>query len=117
MNGFGWALVGAGAVSLVGLICFLAAEREFREAAAQVFGALVAGPALLIAIYVRTRGPRLMRLSPGGLERFSRQLGPGMKPAWALTYRGKGVILVRRAEGHDWINDVPNRMNRSREGR
>lgn len=115
MNGFGWALVGAGSVSAFGLVWFLIAEREFRDAVLQVVAALVLGPAMLIGILVRSRSPRLMRISPAALELFARQVGPGMRPAWALTYRGRGVIVVRRADGRDWRGDVPHRANDARE--
>jgi hypothetical protein len=114
---WGWALVGAGVVAVAGLVFFACAEREFRQALRQVLGALVLGPAMLIGLLVRSHGPRLMRLSPGGLERFSRQTTGTGQSAWALTYRGHGVIMVRRARGTDWVGDVPNRMNRARDAR
>jgi hypothetical protein len=117
MSAWGWALVGAGATAVAGLVFFTIAEREFRQALVQVLGALALGPAMLIGFLVRSHGPRLMRLSPGALERFSRQTTGTGQSAWALTYRGHGVIVVRRTRRDGWVGDVPNRMNRARDAR
>lgn len=108
-----WMLLGAGALSVLGLAGLAVAEREFRTALGQVLVSLAVGPAILVAFLVRSRAPRTIRLSPEALERFSRQQGRTGQRAWAFAYRSRGVILVRRREGTDWLNDVPNRVART----
>jgi uncharacterized membrane protein YfcA len=107
-----WMLVGAGALMLLGILVATVIERDFREALGQVLFTLVLAPALLVVFLIRARAPRAIKLSPRALERFAQQRGRNMKSAWALTYRGRGIILVRRSEGDDWLNDMPNRTAR-----
>ena len=121
MNVLAWIGLAALAWLVIGVVVFCIREREARDAVGQFLLALVVGPALLtVGVFLRHHAPRAMRLSSSALERFAQQRigrierGRPMPQAWALTYRGRGLIVVRRAEGTDWLNDVPNLMSRCR---
>lgn len=113
MNPSLWMLTGAGALMVIGVVVAAVVDSEFGAALCQVLATLIIGPALAIVYLVRSHGARTIRLSPETLQRFAKQQGSTVgQSAWAFAYRGRGVILVRRREGTDWLNDVPNRTAR-----
>lgn len=115
MNLLAWVGLAAAAWIAIGVLVFCIREREARQAIGEFLLALVVGPALVtVGVFLRHRAPRAMPLSPTALERFAKQLGPGSRSAWLLGYRGRGLIIVRRTDGVDWLNDLPNRASRVR---
>lgn len=104
----GMFLLGVGTVMVLGLIAALVADRQFRKAALEILAALVVIPVLLPLAVIR-RGPRCKRMSPAALERFSRQVDSEMRPAWLLSYGGRGVIFVRRRISGGYLGNVSNR--------
>lgn len=113
MNPILWMLTGIGVTGTISVAFFAVTERDFREAIGQVLAALLLGPALLVGFLVRGGLPRAVRLSPEALALFAKQETRGQQSAWLLGYRGRGVIVVRRRSGSDWLNDVPNRATRA----
>lgn len=101
-------LAGALLACLASVVAMTIVDGEFRTAIAQVALAFALGPAALIIVWARS-GPRMQKISPKALEGFCRQVGPGMAPAWLLSYRGRGILFVRRREDSGWRNNVPNR--------
>lgn len=113
-------LVAAGWI-VIGVVVFVIREREARDALVQFLAAVVLGPALItVGVFLKHRAPRAMPLSAEALERFARQqtshigLSKRERSAWLLSYRGHGLILVRRRSGSDSINNVGIRANRCR---
>lgn len=113
MNPVLWMLTGIGITGTLSVAFFIVTEREFRQAVGQVLAAFFVAPAMLGGYLVRFGLPRAVKLSPEALALFARQKTSGQQSAWLLGYRGRGVIVVRRRSGSDWLNDVPNRATRA----
>lgn len=108
-----WMAAGIVVSGLAGVIVAMIVEPEFRQAVGQVALAMLGAPVLLFAMWVRTRAPRTVRLSPGALERFARMRSSDATAGFLFGYRGRGVILVRKAGRREsWLNDVPNTAHR-----
>ncbi|MGH3429963.1 MAG: hypothetical protein ACRDQZ_20740, partial [Mycobacteriales bacterium] len=95
-----WVLLGMGLMALVSSTAMLIVDSDMRRAVGQVVLAGLFGPAALLVVWCR-RGPRMQQVTPAALERFCRQVDVDMQPAWLLTYRGRGILYVRRrVPGH-----------------
>lgn len=103
-----WVLVGMGSMVAVSAFAVTIANADMRRAVGQVVLAGLLGPSALLLVLVR-RGPRLQRITPAALERFCRQVDVDMQPAWLLTYRGRGILYVRRRVPGHGSGDVANR--------
>lgn len=112
MPWWGWVLGTVGIWAVVGVTVVCIREEQARQDLAEFALALVLGAGLPLLLLVRNHGPRAGRVSPEALALFARQQGPDGLHAFAFTRRGKGVILVRRVEGSDRVNDVSHRLAR-----
>lgn len=105
-------LIGALAVSLVSGLVALNLDKRDRDALITVLSAFLLGPGLLLYLFVTRRAPRLQRVSPKAVARFMEAASAQRKPTWVLSYRGRGVMFIRRSDGNRnyYRNDVSNKI-------